>query len=255
MSTVQGFAAPRIVHLDSFVRGDELLEPRRHSELGGADLGWLKTRHHFAYGGFGNPAHQQVGNLIALADDEIAPYTGFPVHPHANMEIITYVREGAVTHQDSLGNKGRTIAGDVQVMSAGSGIRHSEENRETIPTRIFQIWIQPRTRGGQPSWASRPFPKMDRAGKLVVLASGYEDDADALPIRADARVLGVTLMAGQSLSYALGSRRKAYLLAAKGEVTVNGELVKELEGLAIWRAESIRAVAAQDSELVIVDAS
>lgn len=255
MSTEQGLAEPRIVHSDPFVQKDEVLEPRRRSELGGADLGWLKTRHHFAYGGFGNPAHQQVGNLIAWADDEIAPSTGFPVHSHANMEIITYVREGAVTHQDSLGNKGRTVVGDVQVMSAGSGIRHSEENRETIPTRIFQIWIQPRTRGGQPTWASRPFPKMDRAGKSVVLASGYEDDADALPIRADARVLGVTLLAGQALFYALGSGRKAYLVPAKGEVTVNGELVKELEGLALWRAESIRVVAAQGSELVIVDAS
>jgi quercetin 2,3-dioxygenase len=254
VSTERELVAPGIVHSGSLVRGDDLLEPRHHSDLGGADLGWLKTRHHFAYGGFGNPGHRQVGNLIAWADDEIAPSTGFPIHPHANMEIITYVREGAVTHQDSLGNKGRTIAGDVQVMSAGSGIRHSEENREAISTKIFQIWIQPRTRGGKPTWASRPFPKTERAGKVVVLASGYEDDADALPIRADARVLGATLMAGQSLSYALGSGRKAYLVPAKGEVTVNGELVKEAEGLALWRAESIEVVAAQHSELVIVDA-
>jgi quercetin 2,3-dioxygenase len=254
MSTEQGLVKASNVNSDAFVRGDELLEPRRGVELGGADLGWLKTRHHFAYGGFGNPAHRQVGNLIAWADDEIAPSTGFPIHPHANMEIITYVREGAVTHQDSLGNQGRTIAGDVQVMSAGSGIRHSEENREAIPTKIFQIWIQPDARGGKPTWASKPFPKVGRAGKLMVLASGFAEDADVLPIRADARVLGAALLAGQSVSYELGAGRKAYLVPAKGEVTVNGELVKEAEGLAIWRAESIRVVAAQDSEIVIVDA-
>ena len=105
-------------------------------------------------------------------DDEIAPNTGFPAHPHANMEIITYVREGAITHQDSLGNKGRTEAGDVQVMSAGSGIRHSEYNLEPSKTKIFQIWIEPTTKGGQPTWGAKPFPKSDRSGKLVTIASG-----------------------------------------------------------------------------------
>ena len=134
-------------------------------------------------------------------DDEIAPNTGFPAHPHANMEIITYVREGAITHQDSLGNKGRTEAGDVQVMSAGSGIRHSEYNLEPSKTRIFQIWIEPTTKGGQPTWGAKPFPKSDRSGKLVTIASGIEGDNDALPIRADARVLAATLKAGESAEY------------------------------------------------------
>ena len=100
------------------------------------------------------------GSLRVWNDDEIAPNTGFPAHPHANMEIITYVREGAITHQDSLGNKGRTEAGDVQVMSAGTGIRHSEYNLEPTKTRIFQIWIEPTTQGGQPTWGAKPFPKV-----------------------------------------------------------------------------------------------
>jgi quercetin 2,3-dioxygenase len=248
-------AEPEIAVSEVPGRGDDLLELRSLTALGSADFGWLKTRHHFAFGGVGNPAHRQVGNLIAWAEDEIAPGTGFPIHPHANVEIITYVREGAVTHQDSLGNQGRTIAGDVQVMSAGSGIRHSEENREAIPTKIFQIWLRPRSAGGKPTWASRPFPKGERASKLVVLASGYDGDGDALRIRADARVLGATLRAGQSLSYALGPGRKAYLVPAKGEVIVNGQRVKEAEGLALWRAGSLEAEAAQDSELVIIDAN
>ena len=141
------------------------------------------------------------GALRVWNDDEIAPNTGFPAHPHANMEIITYVREGAITHQDSLGNEGRTEAGDVQVMSAGSGIRHSEYNLEPTKTRIFQIWIEPTARGGQPTWGSKPFPKADRTGKLVTIASGIEGDTDALPIRADARVLATTLKAGESAEY------------------------------------------------------
>jgi quercetin 2,3-dioxygenase len=235
---------------------DELpLEPRRLSDLGGANLGWLNTRHHFAFGGFGNPTHRQIGNLVAWADDEIAPGTGFPIHPHANMEIITYVREGAVTHRDSLGNNGRTVAGDVQVMSAGSGIRHAEENRETSATKLFQIWLQPRSEGGEPTWGSRPFPKMERSGKFVVLASGYDGDGDALPIRANGRVLGATLPAGQSLSYPLSSGRKAYLVPAIGQVVVNGETVFEGEGLALWSATSIEVSAKRDSEIVIVETS
>jgi redox-sensitive bicupin YhaK (pirin superfamily) len=248
-------AEPETVVSEALGRDDELLELRDLTALGKADFGWLKTRHHFAFGGVGNPAHGQVGNLIAWADDEIAPGTGFPIHPHANVEIITYVREGAVTHRDSLGNLGRTVAGDVQVMSAGSGIRHSEENREAISTKIFQIWLRPRGAGGKPTWASRPFPKAERESQLIVLASGHDGDGDALPIRADARVLGATLRAGQSLSHALGAGRKAYLVPAKGEVIVNGQRVKESEGLVLWRARAIQAEAVQDSELVIIDAN
>jgi redox-sensitive bicupin YhaK (pirin superfamily) len=231
------------------------LEHRRLSDLGGANLGWLKTRHHFAFGGFGNPAHRQVGNLVAWADDEVAPNTGFPVHPHANMEIITYVREGAVTHRDSLGNNGRTVAGDVQAMSAGTGIRHSEENKETSATKLFQIWLRPRIEGGEPTWGSRPFPKKERSGKFVVLASGYAGDIDTLPIRANARVLGATLQAGQSLSHALSRGKKAYLVPAIGQVVVNGVAVLEGEGLALWSANSIEVDAKSDSEIIVVETS
>ena len=135
---------------------------------------------------------------LELNDDVIAPESGFPPHPHADMEIITYVRQGAITHEDSLGNKGRTVAGDVQVMSAGTGIRHAEYNLEKEPTKIFQIWIEPTGRGGNPNWGAKPFPKADRSGRFAVLASGFEEDKGALPIRADARVLGTTLQAGES---------------------------------------------------------
>jgi hypothetical protein len=188
-------------------------------------------------------------------DDEIAPNTGFPAHPHANMEIITYVREGAITHQDSLGNKGRTEAGDVQVMSAGSGVRHSEYNLEPTKTKIFQIWIQPTSHGGQPTWGAKPFPKGDRSGKLVTLASGFASDKGALPIRADARVLGTTLKAGESAEYAAGKERHLYLVPAAGAVEVNGVRVNARDGAAIRDETTLRITALEDSELVLVDAA
>ncbi len=166
-----------------------MIELKPFAKLGGADHGWLKAKHHFSFASYYDPANVSHGALRVWNDDEIAPNSGFPAHPHANMEIITYVREGAITHQDSLGNKGRTEAGDVQVMSAGSGIRHSEYNLEPSKTKIFQIWIEPTTQGGQPTWGSKPFPKANRSGKLVTIASGIEGDDDALPIRANARVL------------------------------------------------------------------
>jgi redox-sensitive bicupin YhaK (pirin superfamily) len=171
------------------------------------------------------------------------------------MEIITYVREGAITHQDSLGNRGRTEAGDVQVMSAGSGIRHSEYNLEPGTTKIFQIWIQPTARGGEPTWGSKPFPKADRSGKLVTIASGLKGDDDALPIRADARVLATTLRAGESAEYTTGKTRNLYLVPAAGSVEINGVRVNARDGVAISGEENLRIKALEDSELVLVDAA
>src|SRR5690348_3429004 len=155
-----------------------MIELRPYATLGGDKLDWLDTRHHFSFAGYRDPERMSWGALRVWNDDEIAPGTGFPPHPHADMEIITYVRQGAISHEDSLGNKGRTDAGDVQVMSAGTGIRHAEYNHESEPTRIFQIWIIPDRRGGAPNWGTRPFPKEARSGRLVALASGAAEDGD-----------------------------------------------------------------------------
>jgi redox-sensitive bicupin YhaK (pirin superfamily) len=194
------------------------------------------------------------GPIRVWNDDEIAPKSGFPPHPHANLEIITYVRTGAITHQDSLGNKGRTGAGDVQVMSAGSGIRHAEYNLEDETTTLFQLWIEPRQRGGAPSWGAKPFPKDDRSGRFVALASGFGDDG-ALPIRTDARVLGATLKSGETTTYALDDGRHAYLVAATGQVEVNGVTLNARDGAAI-RDEPLLTIRADvDAELVLVDAA
>ncbi len=230
-----------------------MIERKPYASLGGANHGWLDAKHHFSFAGYHDPARMGWGALRVWNDDAIAPGTGFPPHPHADMEIITYVREGAITHEDSLGNKGRTAAGDVQVMSAGSGIRHAEYNAEPDVTRIFQIWIMPERNGGQPTWGAKPFPRGERAGHFVVLASGFAEDAEALPIRAQARVLGASLAAGEQLDYALGAGRYAYLVPAKGAVEVNGVRLEARDGAAIRHEPALRIVALEDAELVLVD--
>ena len=232
-----------------------MIERRPFDSLGGADHGWLNAKHHFSFAEYHDPARMGWGSMRVWNDDTIAAGTGFPPHAHANMEIITYVREGAITHQDNLGNQGRTEAGDVQVMSAGTGIRHSEYNQEPGVTKIFQIWIMPDGRGLPPSWGAKPFPKGDRSGSFVALASGLPGDADALPIRTNARVSGATLKAGESTAYRLGKNRLAYLVPAIGEVEVDGVRLLARDGAAISDVETIRVTAISDAELVLVDSA
>ncbi len=232
-----------------------MIELRPFASLGGENHGWLDAKHHFSFANYHDERRVNWGNLRVWNDDTIAPGTGFPPHPHRDMEIITYVRKGAITHEDSLGNKGRTEAGDVQVMSAGTGVRHSEYNREDEVTQIFQIWIIPTRDGEQPSWGAKPFPKDDRAGQFVVLASGYENDNDALPIRTNARVIGATIKAGETLDYPLGTDRKGYLVPATGAIEIDGVRVNARDGAAIADLETIRITAIEDSEIVLVDAA
>jgi quercetin 2,3-dioxygenase len=232
-----------------------MIDRRPFASLGGANHGWLDAKHHFSFASYYDEARMGWGDLRVWNDDTIAAGTGFPPHPHNDMEIITYVREGAITHQDSLGNVGRTEAGDVQVMSAGSGVRHSEYNREPGTTRIFQIWIQPKTRGEAPSWGAKPFPKGDRSGRFVTLASGFANDDDALPIRTDARVVAATLKAGETAQYPLGADRHGYLVPAIGTVEVNGTRLEARDGAAITQEAVLRVTAIEDAEIVLVDAA
>lgn len=233
-----------------------MIELRPFNSLGAANHGWLDAHHHFSFAGYHDPSRVNWGSLRVWNDDTIAPKTGFPTHPHNDMEIITYVRSGAITHRDSMGNEGRTEAGDVQVMSAGSGIQHSEYNLEDEETQIFQIWIIPEERGGKPDWGARPFPKEDRAGDFVPLASGVSNDDDALPIRTDARVLGATVKAGESVTYTTrDASRHLYLVPATGKVQVEEVEANARDGVAITQRESVTITALEDSELVLVDAA
>jgi quercetin 2,3-dioxygenase len=230
------------------------LDIRKFDSLGHADHGWLDARHHFSFASYYDPSRMGWGAIRVWNDDAIASNSGFPAHPHQDMEIITYVRTGAITHQDSMGNKGRTGAGDVQVMSAGTGVRHAEYNLEPETTTLFQIWIEPRGRGGQPSWGAKPFPKGDRSGRFVTLASGFAEDGDALPIRADARVLGATLKAGEVVEHAVGDGRHAYLVPATGTISIDGERVDARDGAALEGGRTYRIAAIEDAEIVLVDA-
>ena len=233
-----------------------MIELRPFHTLGAANHGWLDARHHFSFAGYHDPARVHWGALRVWNDDLIAPKSGFPTHPHSDMEIITYVRSGAITHRDSMGNEGRTEAGDVQVMSAGDGVQHSEFNLEHEATTLFQIWIIPDRRGGTPGWGARKFPKADRSGAFVPLASGIANDDEALPIRADARVLGATLKAGESTTYVpRDAGRHLYLVPATGKVRVEDVEANARDGVAITALPAVTITALEDSELVLVDAA
>ena len=233
-----------------------MIQHRPFESIGSANHGWLDAHHHFSFAGYHDPSRVNWGALRVWNDDRIAAKSGFPTHPHNDMEIITYVRTGAITHRDSMGNEGRTEAGDVQVMSAGSGVAHSEFNLEDEECTLFQIWIIPNQRGGQPGWGARKFPKGDRAGQFVPLASGVANDDDALPLRTDARVLGATVKAGESVTYTPSQAdRHLYLVPATGSIRVGDIEAKARDGLAITREDSITITALEDSELVLVDAA
>ena len=231
------------------------VDRRAFASLGHADHGWLDARHHFSFADYYDPGRMGWGAIRVWNDDAIAAGSGFPAHPHRDMEIITYVRSGAITHQDSLGNSGRTEAGDVQVMSAGSGVRHAEFNAEPVTTTLFQIWIEPSRKGGAPSWGAKPFPRDERSGRFTVLASGFAEDAGALPIRADARVLAATLPAGETLTHTVGERRHAYLVPATGALDVDGERVATRDGAALAGGRTFTITAVEDAEIVLVDAA
>lgn len=231
-----------------------MIDIRPVATLGHADHGWLDARHHFSFANYHDPDRMGWGSIRVWNDDTIAAQSGFPPHPHRNMEIVTFVRSGAITHRDSLGNEGRTAAGDVQVMSAGTGITHAEMNREDEATTLFQIWIIPDRQGEQPGWGQREFPKATREGGFEVLASGDAEADDALPIRTDAKVAAATLAKGQSAVWNTSGERHQYLVAPKGRVTVNGREAQPRDGIAVTGESEIVVEALEDAEIVLVDA-
>ena len=231
-----------------------MIDIRPFNTLGHADHGWLNARHHFSFASYHAPERMGWGAIRVWNDDEIAAKSGFPPHPHADMEIVTYVRQGAITHQDSLGNQGRTEAGDVQVMSAGTGVRHAEYNLEGETTTLFQIWVQTDRPGAQPSWGAKQFPKDAREGAFVTLASGFAEDAGALKINAAARVMGATLKAGETAELTLDPARHIYLVPVNGAAEVNGIRAEARDGVAVTGEAGILIRALEDTEVVLVDA-
>ncbi len=231
-----------------------MIDIRPFDSLGHANHGWLDARHHFSFASYHEPDRMGWGSIRVWNDDAIAAQSGFPPHPHRDMEIVTFVRSGAITHQDSLGNKGRTVAGDVQVMSAGSGITHAEMNLEDEATTLFQIWIVPDRRGGEPAWGQREFLSAGRAGGFELLASGSPEADDTLAIRTDARVAAATLSAGQTAIWQTSGERHLYLVAPSGRIAVNGKEAQPRDGIAVTGENRIVVEALEDTEVVLVDA-
>jgi len=229
-----------------------MIDVRKFESLGHADHGWLNARHHFSFANYHDLSRMGWGRIRVWNDDQIAAKSGFPPHPHRDMEIVTYVRTGAITHQDSMGNKGRTGAGDVQVMSAGSGVVHAEYNLENEQTTLFQIWIETDQPGVQPGWGAKPFPKYSREGAFQLLASGHPGDG-VLTIHADARVLGATVKAGKTVAVDAKPDRHLYLVPS-GRVRVNGVEAGPRDGIAITGESKLEIEAKDDAELVLVDA-
>ncbi len=224
-----------------------------YEKLGHADHGWLNARHHFSFARYYNPARTEFGVLRVINDDIIAGGKGFGTHPHDNMEIITYVRSGAISHKDSEGNEGKTKAGDVQVMSAGTGIFHSEYNGEQEATTLYQIWIEPNRQNVEPRWDARQFPKEIVKDALPVLVSGQEEHKgeDALFIHQDAAIYGGRVKAGTVITQAL--KHQGYILASEGEITVNGAAMKRGDGAEITDDNIMTIIANTDAEVLVID--
>jgi len=230
-----------------------MIEHRPFDGLGRFHNHWLEAHYHFSFANYYEPARMGLGRLLVWNDDTIQPGKGFERHGHRDMEIITYVREGAISHRDHLGNEGRTLAGDVQVMSAGKGILHEEFNYEPVVTKIFQIWIEPKVTGIKPRWETKAFPKEDGAGRLVSLASGQADRDEALPIHQDATLYGARLLPGQSLRHETAAGRSGYLVVAAGAVTLGDLAVEARDGVAITGPEPFSITAREDSEILLAD--
>ncbi len=223
-----------------------------YEELGRHTIEWLDARYHFSFMYYYNPTRVGFGTLKVINDDIIKVGGGFDTHPHKDMEIITYVRQGAITHTDSVGNSGRTEAGSVQVMSAGSGIFHSERNEEDEDTKLFQIWIEPHTKKVTPRWESAHFPK-EAKNKLTLLVSGYPEDKEegALFIHQSATIHGGKLTKNAELTHSI--RKQAYLLVSEGEIELEGEKMKKGDGAEIIDVKQIRIKALSESDVLIID--
>ena len=230
-----------------------MIERRPFEQLPSEDLGWLKAWRHFCSTAKEDRSASGWGCMRVWNDEEIAPNAGFALQTRANIEIIIYVREGTVTHRDSLGNEGRIEAGNVQVVSAGTGIRHAEYNLEQATARIFQMWITPASAGGSPAWGVQPCSSPKRSGCFAAIASGLDSDRDALPIRASARVLNAKLRVGESIEHVLREPRLAYLVPSTGTVDVNGVRIHARDGAAIKDVDIVSIAAIEDADVVMVD--
>lgn len=221
-----------------------------YESLGQAQYDWLKTHYHFSFADYYDPKRMGFGALRVINDDIIQPGKGFDMHPHRDMEIITYVTQGAISHRDNQGNQGRTEAGDVQVMTAGSGILHSEYNLEPIETKLFQIWIKPNKINLKPSWQSHKFPNHENKDIVRLLGSG--DGSAPLHINQDAKIYAATLSQGKKISHLL--KNNAYLVLSQGKLLLdNSTIIKAGDGVEITQQSILHFTATEPSQFLLIE--
>ncbi|MDA7746431.1 pirin family protein [Psychromonas sp.] len=227
------------------------------NQLGRADHGWLKSYFHFSFANYYNPDRISFGTLRVINDDWIAPNSGFPAHPHRNMEIISFIRSGAISHQDSEGNAGETSAGEVQVMSAGTGIKHSEFNMTNEPLTLYQIWIEPNEKNVTPRWETKILTNTEDNTVLPLLVSGYpEDKNNALYIHQFARIYGGPLTKGMQCTQKI--EHQMYLLVSAGKIKVtdnkNVIVMHKGDGAEISQQKKIKIEVLENSDIILIDA-
>lgn len=230
-----------------------MITVRRSNERGGGDYGWLKTRHTFSFNDYWDPRWMGFRSLRVINEDLVAPGSGFPTHPHSDMEIITYVLEGKLEHKDSLGTGSVILPGDGQRMTAGRGIRHSEYNpSKTEQVHLYQIWILPEKKGLEPSYEQKTFPTKEKQGRLRLIASPDAKDG-SVKINQDARLYVSLLKPGEQVTHTLGMNRQGWLQVAKGGVEVNGQKLEAGDGAAISNEQKLTIEGAKDSEVLLFD--
>jgi quercetin 2,3-dioxygenase len=226
---------------------------RHASERDHADHGWLESYHTFSFASYYDPKQMGFSNLRVINDDTVAPGRGFATHGHTDMEIISYVLEGALEHKDSMGNGSVIRPGDVQRMSAGTGVRHSEYNHSPVePVHFLQIWLQPNTLGVEPEYDQQHFPAAQRRGRLVLFVSP-NGRSGSIATHQDALLYGTLLDAGDVLEHSLETGRRAYIHVARGQISVNGQTLNQGDGLAIEAPPVLRFEGIEAADVLLFD--
>jgi quercetin 2,3-dioxygenase len=230
-----------------------MLKIRKSQDRGYADHGWLKSHHSFSFADYHDPAHMGVGNLRVINEDRIAPGTGFGTHSHRDMEIVSYVLDGAIGHKDSIGNGASIVPGEVQRMSAGTGIAHSEFNHAVGKTTHFlQIWLLPNARGIAPSYEQKAFADADKRGRLRLVASPNGNEG-SVTIHANASMYAGLFDGAERAELALDARRIAYVYVARGEASVNGQALKAGDAATLDGEERLVIDRGQAAEVIVFD--
>lgn len=230
-----------------------MMQILKSDERGHANHGWLDTHFTFSFADYYDPKHVHFRTLRVMNDDRVAGGGGFPMHPHRDMEIVTYVLEGALEHRDSMGNGSVIKPGDIQYMSAGTGVTHSEFNAsETEPVHLYQIWMFPEKQGLKPAYGQKNFSEAEKRGKLLLLVSPDGRDG-SVKIRQDNDLYATVLGAGETVKHELKPERHAYVQVARGSVTLNGTKLDEGDGAAITGEKAVELTGEKDAEVLLFD--